>query len=61
MIVNERSDIFAVESQRTHDLLFAIFVGYALCDASKEALATVSTSDGKVLCEYRDGCIRVLC
>jgi hypothetical protein len=28
--LDERSDIFAVESQRTRDLLFTIFVGYAL-------------------------------
>ena len=39
--LGERLDIFAVESQRTDDLLFSIFVGYVFCDASKEALATV--------------------
>jgi hypothetical protein len=39
--LDERSDIFAVESQRTGDLLFVIFVGYAFCPGSKEVLATV--------------------
>jgi hypothetical protein len=62
--LDERSDIFAVESQRTGDLLFVIFVGYAFCPGSKEVLATVKkkkTSDGKDLSEYGAGCIRGLC
>jgi hypothetical protein len=59
--LDERSDIFAVESQRTGDLLFVIFVSYAFCPDSKEVLATVKTSDGKDLSEYGAGCIRVLC
>lgn len=45
--LGERLDIFAVESQRTDDLLFSIFVGYVFCDASKEALATVKQATKK--------------
>jgi hypothetical protein len=44
------------------DLLLTIFVGYAFCDGFLAGkLATVHASDGKDLCEYDEGCIRVLC